>query len=41
MNEKINDLVKGIEIDNDYLSRLKESKKTIQYIESEDFSKMP
>ncbi|NOR46351.1 MAG: hypothetical protein GQ534_12270 [Candidatus Delongbacteria bacterium] len=41
MNERINDLVKGIEIDNDYLSRLKESKKTIQYLESEDFSKMP
>ncbi|MCK4979751.1 MAG: hypothetical protein KAS62_05105 [Candidatus Delongbacteria bacterium] len=41
MDKRINDLVKGIEIDNDYLLRIKESKKTVQYLESEDFSKMP
>ncbi|MBN2789064.1 MAG: hypothetical protein JXR69_02610 [Candidatus Delongbacteria bacterium] len=41
MNQKILELVKGIAVDKDYLSKLKESKKTIQYLESEDFSKMP
>lgn len=41
MNEKIISLLKGISVDKDYLSRLKESKKTVQYLESEDFSKMP
>ena len=41
MDQRIKDLVKGIEIDNDYLFRIKESKKTVQYLESEDFSKMP
>ena len=41
MDQRIKDLVKGIEIDNDYLSRIKESTKTVKYLESEDFSKMP
>ena len=41
MNEKIISLLKGISVDKDYLLRLKESKKTVQYLESEDFSKMP
>ena len=41
MNERILNLLKGISVDKEQLSRLKESKKTIQYLESEDFSKMP